>query len=212
MTLHTIFAADLLLVLVLACYPASNPRRSHFASNTGLAQTLRQINSFATKANVGQNKKNKQKAATQLWIRRASTFFSSQVYGLDFGLGELASATICRVQSRATTADRHQPQPFLDKARQHSHSAMPSASQSSQQSFTMSQQSQTGRAASFNRGYNGGVDGPQIYSVCIPAICRRSASGREMACSPPFRAIGEPLTDVVCNRRRIRVSMCTRWK
>lgn len=121
---------------------------------------------------------------------RINFFCLSQVYGLDFGLGELASATICRVQSRATTADRHQPQPFLDKARQHSPSAMPSASQSSQQSFTMSQQSQTGRAASFNRGYNGGVDGPQIYSVCIPAICRRSASGREMACPRHFELSG----------------------
>ncbi|KAL6808906.1 hypothetical protein GGI42DRAFT_340175 [Trichoderma sp. SZMC 28013] len=47
---------------------------------------------------------------------------------------------------------------------------MPSASQSSQQSFTMSQQSQTGRAASFNRGYNGGVDGPQIYSASYSGV------------------------------------------
>lgn len=43
---------------------------------------------------------------------------------------------------------------------------MPSASQSSQQSFTMSQQSQPGLSASFHRGYpGGGSDSPQIYSV-----------------------------------------------
>lgn len=68
---------------------------------------------------------------------------------------------------------------------------MPSASQSSQQSFTMSQQSQPGRTASFNRGYSGTVEGPQIYSVCDapanapPALSRRSS----------FRTIGKPLTD-----------------
>jgi hypothetical protein len=43
---------------------------------------------------------------------------------------------------------------------------MPSASQSSQQSFSMSQQSQGGRnSASFHRGYSVGGDAPQIYSV-----------------------------------------------
>ncbi|KAK5996923.1 Transcription factor SWI6 [Cladobotryum mycophilum] len=47
---------------------------------------------------------------------------------------------------------------------------MPSASQSSQQSFTMSQQSQPGRSASFNRGYNGAVDGPQIYSASYSGV------------------------------------------
>ncbi|PON25841.1 hypothetical protein TGAM01_v205278 [Trichoderma gamsii] len=34
----------------------------------------------------------------------------------------------------------------------------------------MSQQSQTGRAASFNRSYNGGVDGPQIYSASYSGV------------------------------------------
>ncbi|KAK1251214.1 hypothetical protein MKX07_005769 [Trichoderma sp. CBMAI-0711] len=47
---------------------------------------------------------------------------------------------------------------------------MPSASQSSQQSFTMSQQSQPGRTASFNRGYSGTVEGPQIYSASYSGV------------------------------------------
>lgn len=87
--------------------------------------------------------------------------------------------------------------------------AMPSASQSSQQSFTMSQQSQTGRAASFNRSYNGGVDGPQIYSVCIPALWHVSARSVRLSLS---RAIVRPLINTVRNRRLIRASMCTKWK
>ena len=42
---------------------------------------------------------------------------------------------------------------------------MPSASQSSQQSFTMSQQSQPRPNSSFHQPFNGVGDGPQIYSV-----------------------------------------------
>ncbi|CAM1510839.1 Fc.00g083520.m01.CDS01 [Cosmosporella sp. VM-42] len=47
---------------------------------------------------------------------------------------------------------------------------MPSASQSSQQSFTMSQQSQPGLSGSFHRGYNGGQEGPQIYSASYSGV------------------------------------------
>lgn len=46
---------------------------------------------------------------------------------------------------------------------------MPSASQASQQSFTMSQQSPPGLSGSFQRGgFNGASEGPQIYSVRSP--------------------------------------------
>ncbi|KAF4458617.1 start control cdc10 [Fusarium albosuccineum] len=47
---------------------------------------------------------------------------------------------------------------------------MPSASQSSQQSFSMSQQSQPGLSASFHRGYNGDPEGPQIYSASYSGV------------------------------------------
>ncbi|KAJ2971337.1 hypothetical protein NQ176_g7744 [Zarea fungicola] len=48
---------------------------------------------------------------------------------------------------------------------------MPSASQSSQQSFTMSQQSQQGRSnASFHRGFTMNPDAPQIYSASYSGV------------------------------------------
>ncbi|PNY26808.1 Start control protein cdc10 [Tolypocladium capitatum] len=47
---------------------------------------------------------------------------------------------------------------------------MPSASQSSQQSFSMSQQSQPRNSASFHQGYNGAADGPQIYSASYSGV------------------------------------------
>ncbi|KAI8666197.1 HTH APSES-type domain-containing protein [Fusarium keratoplasticum] len=47
---------------------------------------------------------------------------------------------------------------------------MPSASQNSQQSFNMSQQSQSGLSASFHRGYNGDPEGPQIYSASYSGV------------------------------------------
>ncbi|RSL48946.1 hypothetical protein CEP53_009346 [Fusarium sp. AF-6] len=47
---------------------------------------------------------------------------------------------------------------------------MPSASQKSQQSFNMSQQSQSGLSASFHRGYNGDPEGPQIYSASYSGV------------------------------------------
>ncbi|KID76491.1 Start control protein cdc10 [Metarhizium brunneum] len=46
---------------------------------------------------------------------------------------------------------------------------MPSASQSSQQSFSMSQQSQPRHSASFHQSYNG-ADGPQIYSASYSGV------------------------------------------
>ncbi|KAK2594486.1 transcriptional regulator swi6, partial [Conoideocrella luteorostrata] len=46
---------------------------------------------------------------------------------------------------------------------------MPSASQSSQQSFSMSQQSQPRHSASFHQGFNG-ADGPQIYSASYSGV------------------------------------------
>lgn len=62
---------------------------------------------------------------------------------------------------------------------------MPSASQSSQQSFSMSQQSQGGRnSASFHRGFAVGGEGPQIYSVRLSLSHFRSSSYRLANPSP----------------------------
>ncbi|POR39047.1 Start control protein cdc10 [Tolypocladium paradoxum] len=47
---------------------------------------------------------------------------------------------------------------------------MPSASQPSQQSFSMSQQSQPRHSASFHQGHGGAADGPQIYSASYSGV------------------------------------------
>ncbi|KAF5018229.1 hypothetical protein F66182_9792 [Fusarium sp. NRRL 66182] len=47
---------------------------------------------------------------------------------------------------------------------------MPSASRSSQQSFSMSQQSQPGMGNSFHRGYNGESEGATIYSASYSGV------------------------------------------
>lgn len=176
-----LYLAHNLLLQICCCYPASNPRGPkphHLASDTGLRSPkrsdrptrlrLRKEDEWKRKRRKKRRNENEPRAFGRIgsfsplqfcvWVRLLSWHRQAELR---------ASATTilwCPIScnhlffTSFTTL------------------AMPSASQSSQQSFTMSQQSQTGRAASFNRSYNGGVDGPQIYSVCIPALCQRQRS------------------------------------
>lgn len=78
---------------------------------------------------------------------------------------------------------------------------MPSASQSSQQSFSMSQQSQQGHPnASFNRGFPANPEGPQIYSV---------STVRNHKALRPSKA---RFINMQIPRPRTPESMSTKWK